>query len=324
MIIQIENRKNPAWLKQVIVGKDGMGKEQWFTYYYENGKIKETPQSSQLFPGNNLSDLYISEVKEGRLTARIPVSIKTSQVECPFCFTINDFNQQKFCQHFFSLSEGPTAIFIIGDKTSSKVVSVWEGACNIFLEKPTEKLFFKDFTKFIYRTEDRYSRGKVVIFDHKGVPEREVSKGLVNIVFNQEYQGYSVIIFPCFSSSPLKHLFAVQHYTIDKDIKDIKAEEDKSNPIWKFGVVGRTDRGTENLIYATITSFTHPFIIRSINKTRIVYKILQDWIHSFTEEEYKKELYQKETKKQDIGKLLTIFKNQLTPKEKEELKKLLT
>ncbi len=323
MIIQIRDRRTPEWFKAVVVGEEEIRKEQWFLYYYENGKIKQTEQSEKLFSGKNLSDLYIEGVEGGRLIAQIPVSIETSQVKCPFCLKVNDFNSQNFCQHFLSLSDGPNAIFVIGDMAGGKTISVWEGVCNIFLEKPAEKLDFKDFTKLTYKAEDRYSRGSLSIFTHKRIREGEMSKGMVRIFFNQRDNHYSVNLSPLFISSPLKHLFVVQNYTIDKDIRDVKVEEEKSNPIWKFKGVGKTDTGTEHLIYATLTSFTHPFILRNINKTRIVYKVLQDWIYSFTEKEYKKELYKTETKKEDIGKLLTIFKKQLTEEEKEKLKKLL-
>ncbi|HRR96298.1 MAG TPA: hypothetical protein P5150_06170 [Candidatus Ratteibacteria bacterium] len=271
-----------------------MGKEEWFPLYYENGKIKQTAESSKLFSGQDISNLYVAQVEKGRLVAKIPVSFADkkakAQVECPFCFAINDFEHQEFCPHFFSLSEGPKAMFIIGDAEGRKVVSVWEGACNIFLDKPTSQQLMEDFTKLIYRTEDRFSQGNLVVFDHR--QEREypdASEGIVNLIFNQEFNNYSVIIYPCYTLHSLHHLFSIQTYTIDRDVRDVKIEEESSNPVWRFKGLGRTDTGTEHFIYATITSANHPFILRSISKTRILYKVLRDSIYSFTEEEYKKE-----------------------------------
>lgn len=303
MIVRITDRKAPEWLKQVIVGeKEGIGKEQWFTLYYDNGKIKQTSESYKLFKGKNISDLYVGEVEDGKLTARIPVSLKKA-VECPFCFFNNDFDQQKFCPHFFSLSEGPNAIFIIGDdKRGKKVVNVWEGACNIFLDKPASKQFMGSYTKLIYGIQDRFSQGHLIVFDHRNrdskLPQTQVSRGTVNIIFNQEFNNYSVIIYPCYSTKPLQHLFSVQTYTIDRDVRDVKIEEESSNPIWRLKCVGRTDTGTEHFIYATISSCNHPFILRTTNKTRILYKVLQDLIFSFTEEEYKEEKKKDKTGRQ--------------------------
>jgi len=306
MIVTIKDRQDPVWLKQVVVGGDGMGKEEWFPLYYENGKIKQTAESSKLFSGQDISNLYVAQVEKGRLVAKIPVSFADkkakAQVECPFCFAINDFEHQEFCPHFFSLSEGPKAMFIIGDAEGRKVVSVWEGACNIFLDKPTSQQLMEDFTKLIYRTEDRFSQGHLIVFDHRNrdskLPQTQVSRGTVNIIFNQEFNNYSVIIYPCYSTKPLQHLFSVQTYTIDRDVRDVKIEEESSNPVWRFKGLGRTDTGTEHFIYATISSCNHPFILRTTNKTRILYKVLQDLIFSFTEEEYKEEKKKDKTGRQ--------------------------
>ena len=146
----------------------------------------------------------------------------------------------------------------------------------------------------IYKTQDRFSQGYLVVFDHRNRdvvsehPKVKVSKGIVNIIFNQEFNNYTITIYPCYSTKPLQHLFSIQTYIIDKDVRDVKIEEESSNPIWRLKCIGRTDTGTEHFIYATISSFEHPFILRVINKTRILYKVFQDWIFSFTEEEYKK------------------------------------
>jgi len=326
MIVKIQDKNNE--LKIIEVSKKGILFDDWYSIYdITTGRILKTKKAEEILKGLDIESARVVEVKEGRIMAQL--AIDGLKLKCPFCDSENDFEKQDFCPHFFTLSEGPKAIFVIGEET--KAINVWSGNCYIYLDVPTatdieEK---SNSVVLIYKSPFKFGQRTLMVYDYRSY--RDMSKdvglkrktiGRVVIHYNAEKDFYASTIYPLSpSGNVIRNLFVVKSFTIDREIKNI-AEEVEGNPIWKYKVIGRST-GREYLLYAVITDINHSFVVKTLNQTRPAYHIFSNDYFLLTEEEYKQQLHKKEGMLNAVKEYLTELRDVLKQKEKEELKKLI-
>ncbi|MEM4134419.1 MAG: hypothetical protein QXV73_04405 [Candidatus Micrarchaeia archaeon] len=327
MKIIVKNRKDEKYQKEIIVKKDIEKKDIYEIFDINSGKILASKKSKEIFGDVDLENLYIANVEEGGLLTYF--SLQEDKITCPFCFTENNFTKQDFCQHFLSLSEGPRAIFTIGQGT--KAISVWEGVCYTYLTKPDHIEITENYHFLQYRPTTSLVEGSINVYDKRKTgklsKDVRIGIGIVSIVYNQENKHYYINIrkAPQEWETGAKSLLSIVGFKIDKSIDNVILEEEQSNPIWKKKVIGETTEHTQEIRYATITSLTHQFILKRIQQTQILYYVFSNLFLTLTETEYKNRIHSKESILKEIETLIKTLKQVgMTEEYKEKILKLVS